>query len=131
MRVLVVPKWYPWPDRPVLGIFCREQARALSAGHDVVVLASDAVRSPDFPVFRVSEAVEGGLRTIRVRYRRPRFRPAAMACQLAGMLAALLSLRRRGWRPEIVHAHVYSAGLPALVLGRLSRAPVIVSEHFT
>ena len=30
MRVLVVPKWYPWPDRPVFGIFCREQARALA-----------------------------------------------------------------------------------------------------
>ena len=36
MRVLVVPKWYPWADRPVFGIFCREQARALAVGHDVV-----------------------------------------------------------------------------------------------
>jgi glycosyltransferase involved in cell wall biosynthesis len=54
-----------------------------------------------------------------------------MACQIAGMLAALRRLRHEGWRPDIVHAHVYSAGLPALVLGRLSRAPVVVSEHFT
>ena len=131
MRVLVVPKWYPWPDRPVLGIFCQEQARALAPRHDVVVLASDAVRSPDFRTFQLTDGVEDGLRTIRVRYRRPWFRPAAMACQLAGMLAALRTLRREGWRPEIVHAHVYSAGLPALVLGRLSGAPVVVSEHFT
>ena len=131
MRVLVVPKWYPWPDRPVFGSFCREQARALAAAHDVVVLASDAVRSPGFPAFELSDGVEDGLRTIRLRYRRPAFRPAALACQLAGMLAALRRLRREGWRPEIVHAHVYSAGLPALVLGRLSRAPVVVSEHFT
>ena len=28
MRVLVLPKWYPWPDRPVFGLFCREHARA-------------------------------------------------------------------------------------------------------
>jgi len=28
-RVLVVPKWYPWPDQPVLGLFCREHAHAL------------------------------------------------------------------------------------------------------
>jgi glycosyltransferase involved in cell wall biosynthesis len=131
MRVLVVPKWYPWPDRPVFGIFCREQARALAPAHDVVVLASDAVRSPGFPVFELIDGIEDGLRTIRVRYRRPAFRPAAMACQLAGMLAALRRLRREGWRPEIVHAHVYSAALPALVLGRVSRAPVVVSEHFT
>jgi glycosyltransferase involved in cell wall biosynthesis len=131
MRVLVVPKWYPWPDRPVFGIFCQEQARALASRHDVVVLASDAVRSPDFRAFQLTDGVEDGMRTIRVRYRRPWFRPAAMACQLAGMLAALRTLRREGWRPEIVHAHVYSAGLPALVLGRLSGAPVVVSEHFT
>jgi glycosyltransferase involved in cell wall biosynthesis len=131
MRVLIVPKWYPWPDRPVFGIFCREQARALATAHDVVVLASDAVRAPDFRIFELGDGVEDGLRTIRIRYRRPAFRPAAMACQLAGMLAALRGLRREGWRPEIVHAHVYSAGLPALVLGRVSRAPVVVSEHFT
>ena len=31
----------------------------------------------------------------------------------------------------MVHAHVYSAGLPALLLGALSRAPVVVTEHFT
>jgi glycosyltransferase involved in cell wall biosynthesis len=131
MRVLVVPKWYPWPDRPVFGIFCREQARALARTHDVVVLASEAVRSPGFLAFELSDAVEDGIRTLRIRYRRPHFRPVAMMCQIAGMLAALRRLRREGWRADIVHAHVYSAGLPALVLGRLSRAPVVVTEHFT
>src|SRR5437588_1816758 len=116
MRVLVVPKWYPWPDRPVFGIFCREQARAVARSHDVVVLASDAVRRPGFRVFELHDATEDGLRTLRLRYRRPWFRPAAMACQLVGMVAAVRQLRRRGWRPDIVHAHVYSAGLPALIL---------------
>jgi glycosyltransferase involved in cell wall biosynthesis len=131
MKVLVVPKWYPWPDRPVLGSFCREHARALATRHEVVVLASDAVRRPGFALFSLSDAVEAGLRTIRVRYRRPAFRPAAMACQLCGMLVALWRLRREGWRPDVVHAHVYSAGLPALVLARLSRARMVLSEHYT
>jgi glycosyltransferase involved in cell wall biosynthesis len=131
MRVLVVPKWFPWPDRPVFGIFCREQARALARRHDVVVLASEAVRDPGFAVFELTDAVEDGLRTLRVRYRRPRFRPAAMGCQILGMLVALVTLRRVGWRPDVVHAHVYSAGLPALILGRLSRARIVVTEHYT
>ena len=131
MRVLVVPKWYPWPDRPVFGIFCREQVRALSCRHDIVVLASDAIPSPGFAAFELNDAVEDGLRTLRVRYRRPRFRPAAMGCQIAGMLVALRRLQREGWRPDIVHAHVYSAGLPALILGRISGARVVVSEHYT
>ncbi|MBA3437646.1 MAG: glycosyltransferase [Thermoleophilaceae bacterium] len=131
LRVLVVPKWYPWPDQPVLGLFCREHARALSGRHDVVVLASRATPSPGFPVYRLTDEVEDGLRTIRVLYRRPRVRALAMVCQMAGMLAALVALRREGFRPDVVHAHVFSAALPALMLGRLSRAVVVVTEHYT
>ncbi len=131
LRVLVVPKWYPWPDRPVLGLFCREHARALATGHNVVVLASLATPRPGFAAYALEDAVEDGLRTLRVRYRRPRLRPLAMGFQLLGMLAALRRLRREGWRPDIVHAHVYQAAPPSLILGRLSQAPVAITEHFT
>lgn len=131
LRVLVVPKWYPWPDRPVFGAFCREHARALATRHDVVVLASLATPRPDFAIFRLEDAVEDGIRTLRVRYRRPFIRPAAMGCQLLGMLAAWRRLRGEGWRADVVHAHVFEAAPPALVLGRLSRAPVAITEHYT
>ena len=131
MKILVVPKWYPWPELPVFGIFCREHARALATRHEVVVLASLATPGADFPVYRLTDEVEEGIRTLRVRYRRPRVRPLAMACQLAGMLAALRRLRRDGFRPDVVHAHVYSAALPALALARVSRAVLVVTEHYT
>ena len=131
MRVLVVPKWFPWPEHPVFGLFCREHAAALATRHDVVVLATLFTPSPDFRVYQLTDAVEDGLRVLRVRYRRPRLRPLALVCQMIGMLAAVRRLRREGWRPDIVHAHVYSAALPALALGRLSRAPVAVTEHYT
>ncbi len=112
-----MPKWYPWPELPVFGIFCREHARALATRHEVAVLASLATPKPDFLVFRLTDEVEDGLRTLRVRYRRPWFRPAAMGCQLLGMLVALRRLRREGFKPDVVHAHVFSAGLPALLHG--------------
>ena len=131
MRVLIVPKWYPWPDQPVWGLFCREQAEALSTAHDVVVMAPLAVPNPGFALYKLTDGFEDGLRTVRVRYRRPRLRPLALVCQTLGMVAALARLRREGWRPDVVHAHVYSAGLPALVLGALSRAPVVITEHYT
>lgn len=130
-RVLIVPKWYPWPERPVFGAFCREHARALATRHDVVVLASLATPRPGFAIFELEDAVEDGIRTLRVRYRRPFLRPAAMGCQLLGMLAAWRRLRREGWRPDVVHAHVFEATPPALALGRLSRAPVAITEHYT
>jgi L-malate glycosyltransferase len=131
VRVLVVPKWYPWPEHPVFGIFCREHAAALTTRHDVAVLASLFTPSPDFGLYRLTDEVEDGLRTLRVRYRRPRLRPLALVCQILGMLAALRRLRAEGWRPDVVHAHVYSAALPALLIGRLYRVPVVVTEHYT
>ena len=131
LRILVVPKWYPWPERPVFGLFCREHARALRRRHEVVVLASLATPSPPFAAYDLTDEVESGIRTLRVRYRRPFLRPAAMGFQLLGMLHALWRLRREGFRPHVVHAHVYQAAPPALVLGRLNRAVVVVSEHYT
>jgi glycosyltransferase involved in cell wall biosynthesis len=130
-RILVVPKWYPWPDRPVFGAFCREHAHALATRHDVVVLASLATPRPGFAAFRIEDAVEDGIRTLRVRYRRPFLRPAAMGFQLAGMLVARRRLRREGWRPDVVHAHVFEAAPPALALAALDRAPVAITEHYT
>jgi len=131
VRVLVVPKWYPWPEHPVFGAFCREHAAALATRHDVVVLASLFTPDADFAVYRLTDEVEDGIRTLRVRYRRPRLRPLALVCQLIGMVAAVWKLRREGWTPDVAHAHVYTAALPALAIGRLSRAPVVVTEHFT
>ncbi|NLT05409.1 MAG: glycosyltransferase family 4 protein [Solirubrobacterales bacterium] len=131
LRILVVPKWYPWPEQPVLGAFCREHARALATRHDVVVMPTLATPSPPFRSFAIDDAVEEGLRTVRVRYRRPFARPAALGFQTAGLLTALGRLRRAGWVPDVVHAHVYQAGLPALALGRRAHAPVVVTEHYT
>jgi glycosyltransferase involved in cell wall biosynthesis len=131
LRILVVPKWYPWPEDPMRGPFCREHARALATRHDVVVLPSFAMPRPGFLAYRLEDRLEEGLRTLRLRYRRPFLRPPAMGFQLAGMLAALRRLRREGWVPDVVHAHVYQAGLPALALGRRAGAPVVITEHYT
>ncbi len=130
-RILVVPKWYPWPERPVFGLFCREHARALATEHDVTVLASLATPSPGFPAYRLEDEVEDGLRTMRVRYRRPLLRPAALGFQVAGMRKALGRLRAEGWMPDVVHAHVYSAGFAAIPLARKAGAPLVVTEHYT
>jgi glycosyltransferase involved in cell wall biosynthesis len=127
--VLVLPKWYPWPERPVFGLFCREHARAAALRHDVRVLAFRPDRTPG--VFHHWTDPAEPLPTERLAYRRPWLRPAAMATQLAGMAAVLRMWRRAGWRPDLIHAHVFEAGFPAVLLGRRLGVPVVVSEHFT
>ena len=59
---------------------------------------------------------------LRVRYRRPRLRPLALVCQMIGMVAAVRRLRREGWRPDVVHAHVYSAAPAGAGARRACRA---------
>lgn len=131
-KVLVVPKWYPWPDRPGFGTFCRDHALALATRCEVAVLAFTPVRHGLGPRgWRLEDGVEDGLRTLRLRYRRPAVRETSMAFQIAGMLAALRRLRRSGFDPDVVHAHVFQAGFPALALGRAARAPVVITEHYT
>jgi glycosyltransferase involved in cell wall biosynthesis len=131
VKVLIVPKWYPWPDRPVWGLFAREHARVVAQTNDVVVLPSDAVRSPPFAGWDLEEAAGEEPRTLRLRYRRPALRPAGMALHVAGALAALRRLGRQGFVPDVVHAHVYSAGPPALAVARRAGAPLVITEHYT
>ena len=131
MRVLVLPKWYPWPDRPVFGVFSREHARAAAVHHDVRVLAFTPEPMSGRALYRAWDDADEPLPTTRLIYRRPRLRPAAMATQLVGMWGVLRALERAGWRPDLIHAHVFEAGWPAVLLGRRLGCPVVVSEHFT
>jgi glycosyltransferase involved in cell wall biosynthesis len=122
LRVLVTPAWYPWPDRPLFGVFAREQAHAVARVADVAILTWR--HDPTLKLsFRVEESEEDGLATFRVR--------SAAGFNLAGCHAALARLRRRGWRPDVIHAHEYIAGRAALSLGKVARAPVVVSEHYS
>ena len=130
MRVLITPEWYPWPDRPVYGVFCREQAQAVARIEDVVVLTwrvDPTLRVP----FRLEMADEEGLYTIRVHVARPPVAKANFGFRLTGCMAALAHLRGRGWAPDVIHAHHYVAGRVALSLGALTGTPVIFSEHYS
>src|SRR5205823_10108305 len=99
--------------------------------NDVRVLAFQPERMSGRAVFRHWADDDEPLPTERLVYRRPLLRPAAMATQLAGMVAVLRGWRRAGWRPDVIHAHVFEAGFPAVLLGRWLGVPVVVSEHFT
>jgi L-malate glycosyltransferase len=130
LRVLITPDWYPWPEQPLMGVFCREHAHAISRVADVTVLTwrlDTRLRVP----FRLDESNEDGLRTFRLRFSRTRVPKSGLGFKLAGSFKCLLALRREGWTPEIVHAHEYGAAPVALSLGAITRAPVVFSEHYS
>ncbi len=122
LRVLTVPEWHPWPEKPAQGSWVREQVRAISSVADVAILATRPSLEGLRPRYEMTDEVEGGLRTVRVRYTRGR---------ISAMARGLRHLEASGFVPDVIHAHVFSAGFPSLFLARRLRVPLIVSEHST
>lgn len=135
LKILFLPAWYPSEDSPLSGVFIREHARAASLCNDVVVVHSYG--SPDQTakgLYQVGEAVEDGVRTVRIRYRSPSTASSSPISRLMRLLVTfryLSGFLKGPWRPDVIHAHVYSAGVPAVLLGLVHRIPVVVTEHWT
>jgi glycosyltransferase involved in cell wall biosynthesis len=129
LHVVVLPEWYPSADHPVAGVFVRDQARAVAATHDVTVLVHDA-GAPSRRVASWQVHVEDGLSTIRVRTGNGPGTTSGRVAFLAAACRVLARLRRDGRPADLLHAHVFSAGVLAVLLAR-GRLPVVLSEHHT
>ena len=104
----------------------REYARAASLYDDVTVLYVQPVPlsgSRDRLSWR--EELDEGIPTIRVRV--PRIRGG----YTLGVLGAYQRLRWRGYRPDVIHAYVYHAGVPAALISKLYRVPLVTTELWT
>ena len=120
---------YPTPERPIDAIFVKEHARAAAQHAEVAVLHLDRVADapllpspkrmpdPDFPTWRVA-------------YRRSP-EPFSYTANLVAALRGFACARRAGFDPDVIHANFFLAGIPAVVLGRLFRKPVVLTEHWT
>jgi L-malate glycosyltransferase len=123
LHVLVVPEWYPSLENPGAGTFVRDQVYAVARVHDVTVLAPPS----STPVN--AEYVEG-VRVLRAPTPRIGGR-AGNALRLLTIHRAIARLRVDGNAANLVHAHVFSAGLHSVVVARRWKLPVVVTEHLT
>ena len=120
---------YPTAERPIDAIFVKEHARAAARHADVAILHLDRVddsslvptpvrgTDPDFPTWRVA-------------YRR-RPEPVSYVANLVAAFRGYAQVRRAGFEPDVIHAHFFLTGVPAVVLGRLHRKPVVTTEHWS
>jgi glycosyltransferase involved in cell wall biosynthesis len=132
LKVLFITAWYPTADNPINGIFIREHAKSVSMyGNEVVVIYAGRAENRSKRIYKVLDAIEDGIRTIRIYCFPSPFRPINYILYSWAALVIARRLFRKGFIPEIIHAHVYTAGLPALILGRLYKIPIIISEHWT
>lgn len=128
MRVLFITTNWPTEESPVDGIFVREHALAASTSCDVAVihLQREAARSGLLELAPLDEPLQG----LRVRYRRFG-RPLSYASFAAGAVAAIRSLRRAGFEPDVFHANSFLSAVAALGPARVLRKPLVYTEHWT
>ncbi len=132
LKILFLPIWYPDEDNPVAGIFVKEHAKAVALYNDIVVLYSRKVGKGVKGLYEIiSDEKEAGIRTIRVNYNRSPIPKTSDFIYLWSMFAAFKKLLKQGWRPDIIHAHVYSAGADAVIIGKRYNIPVVISEHWS
>ena len=118
LRVAVVSRWYPLPERPHDGAFVEDQVRALAPGCDVDVLVPEDAPARD--VLRGGTLAESGVRVVPM----PRW-PLALPARAAVLARALSRLT-----PDVGHVHLLVPdALPALAAARLRGIPVVVNEH--
>jgi L-malate glycosyltransferase len=131
-KILLIPAWYPVLEDPVHGIFIREHARVVAMHCDVVVLYARAEKKPFTKLVKiVSDQDEDGLRTVRVNY-------YLFNISLLNFLLCNLSIwigkryiEKQGFIPDILHAHEFIVGFTAVLMGKISHIPVVISEHWS
>ena len=122
LNVLVVPAWYPSEALPVNGVFVREQVLAAALHHDMALFADDGPSQQDAR-FAVRDADEPHLRVIRTTHRPSRVPFVAASAYVRALLTAVDRLTAEGRRPDLIHGHVYTTGLAALIAARRHRIP--------
>ena len=74
-------------------------------------------------------ALSEGIEAHHVFHRQSRVRGASYVPYLWGAIGAYRRLRAKGFRPDIIHAHVYVAGVPAAIIATRSGIPFVLTEH--
>ena len=100
-------------------------------GDEVTVIHARSANKRIKGIYRVSDIIEEGIHTVRICCLPSPFRSINYLLYSWTILVVARKLFKKGFLPEIIHAHVYTAGLPALILGRLYRIPVALSEHWS
>ncbi len=139
MHILVIPSWYTLPERPMRGIFFREQAEALLAvGHQVGVITYNyhSIKTvfQNGPLPSISYSSEGGMPIYRIRLQNFYAKSKQLHLffhRLASLAAYQQYIHEQG-RPDLIQAHsILYGGYIAVCALQKYGIPVVITEHST
>ncbi|HEV8713528.1 MAG TPA: glycosyltransferase [Candidatus Binatia bacterium] len=135
LKVLFLTNWYPTKEEPVKAVWVREYAKAVRFYDEVRVLHCAGSGLNLKRLWRMEqetdEKLREGIPIYRVWYRPFPLPHTSYFIYIWSVYQAFRQLVNQGFRPDIIHVHVYDAGGPAVLIGKLHRIPVVISEHFT
>ena len=120
LKILMIPTWYSARDAKVMfaGVFHYEQAMALKKYADTAMyFPYDMNYEGGF-----TQAEENGMLTFRRGKRLAFLRPIFYVLDYMRIC--------KSFKPDIIHGHVgLGAGVAAMLLGKIFRVPVVITEH--
>lgn len=120
MKVLMIPTWYSAYDAEVMtaGVFHYEQSMALEEYADMALYFPYDMSIPT----GFYKATEKGLLTFRRRNVNPLIRPFVIIHDFMKI--------KKEFNPDVLHGHVGAgAGFLTMILGKLFRIPIVITEH--
>lgn len=132
-KILFITSWYPTKENPVGGVFVREHAKAVKLYNNLTLLHLAGFNSEIKGLWSIEEETDENLKesiqTYRVWCRRLPIPKARYLIYLYSVLKSFKYILSQGFRPDIIHAHVYEAGVPAVLIGKIYDIPVVITEH--
>lgn len=127
LKILFLAGWYPNKKNPTEGIFIKEHAIAASLFNDVIVVYGELDKSNQH---NITDKIEDNVRTIRFRYKYLINSTISFFFYLQSIKKIVKQLTETSqWKPDVIHAQPFIAGVPAFFLKKIYHIPVAISEH--
>ena len=130
-HIVFLARWYPHRYDPMFGLFVQRHAEAAALYNDISVIyvhPDENVSKYEIVHDNDSKDAIHRVSTIRVYYRKSRFKPISL---FRFFRANHLALKRLP-KPDIIHVHILTRlGLVALRQKRLHGTPYIITEHWS
>jgi len=132
MKILFIPTIYPSKKNSVKGIFIKEHAKAASLYNEIVVLYNENCEKNMKRMWKIiSDEKEDGIRTIRIKTKKSLIPKTTYILYVWSIISTFRKLLKENWRPDIIHVHIFSAGIPAIILGKIYKIPIVITEHWS
>ncbi len=131
MKIMMVTRGYPQKHNKMLGVFEKDQAKALiAAGHQVAYAVVDIRSIRRKRKFGFNHFVDDGVEVFEMNYPiGPMPRPMIEYCRQQALVNLYPYITELFGRPDIVHAHFLNYGVISRKLCKREHLPLVITEH--